>query len=59
MRKILLTFLLFCNTILISNANQILVPMDETQKNHLKSYGLTYWVLKENISEELNKNIHP
>ncbi|MGL4632088.1 MAG: asparagine synthetase B [Leadbetterella sp.] len=27
-------------------ANQIFIPMDETQKNHLKSYGLAFWVLK-------------
>uniref|UniRef100_A0AA94F0K9 Asparagine synthetase B n=2 Tax=Flavobacterium TaxID=237 RepID=A0AA94F0K9_9FLAO len=27
-------------------ANSILLPMDETaQKNHLKAYGITYWVL--------------
>jgi hypothetical protein len=23
--------------------------MDESQKNHLKAYGLTYWVLKQNV----------
>ena len=26
----------------------ILIPMDEAQSNHLKSYGLTYWVLNQN-----------
>jgi hypothetical protein len=27
--------------------NSILIPMDETtQKNHLKAYGITYWVLE-------------
>jgi hypothetical protein len=25
----------------------IIVPMDQTQANHLKAYGLTYWVLEE------------
>lgn len=25
----------------------IIVPMDRTQDNHLKAYGLTYWVLEE------------
>lgn len=24
----------------------ILIPMDDSQKNHLKSYGLTYWTLE-------------
>lgn len=28
------------------NAQQILIPMDESQRNHLKAYGLTYWVLE-------------
>jgi hypothetical protein len=27
----------------------ILVPMDETQKNHLKSYGIAYWVLQRDV----------
>ncbi|WP_215237887.1 asparagine synthetase B [Dyadobacter helix] len=27
-------------------ANRILIPMDETQKNHLKAYGISYWILK-------------
>nr|WP_039449277.1 hypothetical protein [Pedobacter glucosidilyticus] len=29
-----------------SFAASILIPMDEDQKNHLKAYGLTYWILK-------------
>ncbi len=27
-------------------ASQLLIPMDESQKNHLKAYGLAYWALK-------------
>jgi hypothetical protein len=27
-------------------ANTILIPMDESQKDHLKAYGITYWVLQ-------------
>jgi hypothetical protein len=27
----------------------ILVPMDETQKNHLKAYGVAYWTLERDI----------
>ncbi len=33
----------------IAGATKILVPMDEEQKNHLKSYGLTYWVLNNGL----------
>jgi hypothetical protein len=29
-----------------SFATRILLPMDESQKNHLKAYGLAYWVLQ-------------
>ncbi|MBI3502260.1 MAG: asparagine synthetase B [Bacteroidetes bacterium] len=31
----------------LSRASSIFIPMDETQKNHLKAYGITYWVLKQ------------
>ena len=27
-------------------ANSILIPMDKTQTNHLKAYGIAYWVLQ-------------
>ncbi|OKL41458.1 asparagine synthetase B [Pontibacter flavimaris] len=30
-------------------ASTILVPMDEAQKDHLKSYGIAYWVLGQNV----------
>ncbi len=29
-----------------ARANYILVPMDDKQANHLKAYGIAYWVLK-------------
>jgi len=29
-----------------------LISMDETQKNHLKAYGITYWALTKNIEVE-------
>ncbi|MGB0849971.1 MAG: asparagine synthetase B, partial [Bacteroidia bacterium] len=30
---------------LFSFADKLIIPMDATQKNHLKAYGLAYWVL--------------
>ena len=30
-------------------ANSILLPMDEMQKNHLKAYGITYFMLQQGI----------
>lgn len=41
---LVITFLLICSTLV--RANQILIPMDETQTNHLKAYGIAYWILR-------------
>jgi len=43
--KYFLTFVFLILT-LISRATSILIPMDEDQKDHLKSYGIAFWVLK-------------
>ncbi len=32
-----------------ARATYILLPMDEAQKNHLKSYGVAFWVLKNDV----------
>jgi hypothetical protein len=47
MRKIfiILFILLSCS----SFASRILIPMDENQKNHLKAYGVAFWVLQKDI----------
>ena len=41
-------FLAFLLTTSVVRAAHILIPMDDTQKNHLKAYGIAYWVLKNN-----------
>ena len=33
----------------LSHAFGFLIPMDDSQKNHLKSYGITFWVLQNNV----------
>src|ERR1041384_5501030 len=33
-------------------ASSILVPMDERQTNHLKAYGISYWVLDNDVVME-------
>ena len=44
-----------CGLIILSlffikaNASRILIPMDESQKNHLKAYGIAYWELKRDL----------
>ena len=34
-----------------ANASHLLIPMDESQKNHLKAYGLSYWLLNSQKQE--------
>ncbi len=43
---ILSMLVLFIQT---ANAAFILIPMDEKQSNHLKSYGITYWTLEQGV----------
>jgi hypothetical protein len=40
-------FLLF--SYLNSAASYILIPMDDSQKNHLKAYGIAYWSLQNGV----------
>jgi hypothetical protein len=50
MKVLLLVLLLFLTKSL--GATAILVPMDERQTNHLKAYGLSYWVLNNQVTLE-------
>ena len=46
MKRILFSILLFIA--FTSKASFILIPMDDVQTNHLKAYGIAYWVLTKN-----------
>ncbi len=48
MKKIFfsITLLIICWS---AEASKILIPMDETQTDHLKAYGVTYWVLENTL----------
>lgn len=48
MKKIIATFVLALLMFQLQAA-YLLIPMDKTQKNHLKAYGLTYWVLQQQV----------
>ncbi len=48
MKQILILFIILFNTLLLQAA-YILIPMDQSQKDHLKAYGLAYWVLKQDV----------
>lgn len=46
MRKCFLSLFFVLFSMMEISASSILIPMDvESQKNHLKAYGITYWVL--------------
>ncbi|KXX71799.1 hypothetical protein [Flammeovirga sp. SJP92] len=50
--RFLTTIYLVLLTHLTCFANYILIPMDQTQSNHLKAYGMTFWVLGQDVEAE-------
>src|SRR4030095_6029905 len=44
MKKLILFFVLVIS-VYSAKASMILIPMDLKQENHLKAYGIAYWVL--------------
>lgn len=50
MKKLLFVKLIFICTFL--NASSIIVPMDKSQANHLKAYGVAYFVLENDVTIE-------
>ncbi len=47
MKKLVLIFFLLYG--FLGRSTEILIPMDATQTNHLKAYGLAYWVLERDV----------
>lgn len=45
MKRLFLLFLLLL-LLVPAKASHIVIPMDDTQKNHLKAYGIAYWALE-------------
>lgn len=48
MKRLLFTFILIFTAFYL-HAAYLLIPMDDTQKNHLKAYGIAYWVLGRDV----------
>lgn len=48
MKRIIIILFILVST-LAAKASYILIPMDLEQKNHLKSYGIAYWVLARDV----------
>lgn len=44
-----LMFLLFLWVSIALRASQLLIPMDDSQTNHLKAYGLAFWLLEQEV----------
>lgn len=49
MRRLLLPVILIVSTMSSMQAAYMLIPMDQNQRNHLKAYGITYWVLEQGV----------
>jgi len=48
-KKLITILIIVLITYTQSQASYILIPMNTEQKNHLKAYGITYWVLKQEV----------
>jgi hypothetical protein len=48
MKRLILFFLVFGSLFRLQAAS-ILIPMDESQKNHLKAYGIAYYILTKQV----------
>lgn len=48
MKRICIAVVCVC----VISAQKILIPMDEQQNDHLKAYGIAYWVLERDINVE-------
>lgn len=46
-KLVLILFLLI--SVMQVKAIYLLIPMDDSQKNHLKAYGITFWVLEKDV----------
>ncbi len=52
MRRLLFALALLLTGTAQASAQSLLVPMDKDQTNHLKAYGLTFWVIDHKMSAE-------
>jgi len=51
MKRLLLPLILILSFTSHVLASRILIPMDDGQRNHLKAYGIAFWVLKTHDTE--------
>lgn len=46
------SFVLFFFAVKTADASKLLIPMDDSQSNHLKAYGIAFWVLENGAEVE-------
>lgn len=49
MKRLILITIIFFSLILKANSMYVLINMDESQKNHLKAYGIAFWALEQEV----------
>ena len=49
MKRLILALTLFLFVGIQAQAAYMLLPMDTEQKDHLKSYGITFWILNNDV----------
>jgi len=49
MKKLIFALLLLAYASAPLRSASLLIPMDQTQQNHLKAYGIAYWVLQQDV----------
>ncbi len=49
LRRWIVVAVLTMSCVLTARASYLLLPMDDKQANHLKAYGVTYWVIAQNV----------
>ena len=52
MNRLVVLFICLLFGLSCAFGSQLLIPMDEHQRNHLKAYGIAYWVLKKELPVE-------
>jgi hypothetical protein len=52
MKKALDIFIMLLILLSLGSAQSILIPMDLSQTDHLKSYGVAYWTLQKEVNVE-------
>ncbi len=50
LKKASLLTVVICCLGFAARASEILIPMDLAQANHLKSYGVAFWLLKQGVA---------